>query len=96
MNEIGLHQKYIISVKNAAVNQIDPHAQYFVLRVDTDPAARAALVTYAAQVESANPQLAQELREWVDYFAGKIPHPITGLYHQRPNNEENHKASDSI
>lgn len=40
----GWYGKYII--KKANGEPIDPHAQYFVLRIDTDPHARAALREY--------------------------------------------------
>lgn len=43
----------------------DPNADYFVLRLDKDPAARAAALAYACYVESSNPQLANDIRERV-------------------------------
>ncbi|KKL93314.1 hypothetical protein LCGC14_1875890, partial [marine sediment metagenome] len=38
-----LYSKYKIQKMNG--KPIDPNAQYFVLRLDTDPAARAAMLT---------------------------------------------------
>ena len=40
----GLYKKYIITKANG--EPIDPEAQYFVLRIDTDPHAREALKAY--------------------------------------------------
>ena len=59
----GLHRKY-------AVTRVDgqedgPEAQYFVLRVDKDPAALSALVAYAGSVRKENPELADDLDIWL-------------------------------
>ena len=40
----------------------NPEAQYFVLRLDKDPHARTAALSYADSVESINPDLANDLR----------------------------------
>jgi len=60
----GLYGKYRIS--KADGTPTDPGAQYFVLRIDTDQAARMALQTYANYVEHDNPTLADDLRQWLD------------------------------
>jgi hypothetical protein len=58
-----LYRKYHIAKVDGT--PIDPAAQYFVLRIDTDPAARQALLHYAKCIEATNPQFAAELRGWV-------------------------------
>jgi hypothetical protein len=45
----GLYGKYII--QKADGSPIDPHADYFVLRLDTDPYARIAALEYAIQTD---------------------------------------------
>lgn len=44
----GLHNKYRIEKTDGT--PVDPRAEYFVLRIDTDIAARQALLAYAAAV----------------------------------------------
>lgn len=60
----GLYGKYRIA--KADGTPTDPKAQYFVLRIDTDQAARMALQTYANYVEHDSPALADDLRQWLD------------------------------
>ncbi len=55
----GYEKKYIIKKTNG--HPIDPFADYFVLRLDTDPHALEALRTYAESVVSDNPRLSFEL-----------------------------------
>ena len=43
----------------------DPDAQYFVLRIDEDPYALAALKFYAHNVREVNPDLAADLQKWI-------------------------------
>ena len=50
--------------------ETDPNAQYFVLRIDTDPAARAALLVYADQIKDVDPEFAKELQAWVFVYTG--------------------------
>jgi len=57
-----LFDKYIVKKAHGST---DPNAQYFVLRIDTDPAARAALLVYADQVKYDDPEFAKELQAWV-------------------------------
>lgn len=47
MAERGVYGKYVLS--KADGSEVDPQACYFVLRLDTDPAARAAARVYAEQ-----------------------------------------------
>ena len=42
---------------------IKPRAEYFVLRFDKDPHARAAMAAYADSVESVNPKFAEDIRK---------------------------------
>lgn len=58
-----LFDKYNITKTNG--EPIDPNAQYFVLRVDTDPAARAAVLEYARQIQLDDFDFSEQLREWV-------------------------------
>ena len=60
----GLYKKHIVT--RADGSPTDPDAQYFVLRIDTDPHARAALRTYVALVREDNPVLAVDLLLWLD------------------------------
>ena len=55
----GLYGKYIIT--KADGSPVDPNADYFVLRLDTDPAARHAARTYARDMHGRNQVLADEL-----------------------------------
>ena len=57
----GLYNKYII--QKADGTPIDPNADYFVLRLDTDKFAREALRFYASVIRQDNPYLAEELIE---------------------------------
>jgi hypothetical protein len=58
-----LYRKYEIKKTNG--EPVDQNAQYFVLRIDTDPAARAALLTYAEEISNEEPEFATQLRAWV-------------------------------
>ena len=55
--------KYV--VEKADGTPVDPEAQSFVLRLDTDPNARVAARAYARSVVRENNQFAQELTDWV-------------------------------
>lgn len=61
-----LYYKYEIIKTNG--EPTDPDAHYFVLRIDTDPAARAALITYADQIQDNEPEFAAQLRAWLAKF----------------------------
>ena len=62
MPERGVYGKYTIG--KADGSEIDPSACYFVLRLDTDPAARAAMKTYARKTE--NEELARDIEACID------------------------------
>lgn len=62
----GYYQKYIIAKMDGS--PVDPHADYFVLRLDTDEHARAVVRHYAHRIQSQNPLLAEELRQRVDVY----------------------------
>lgn len=55
----GLYRKYIIQKVDGT--PVEPMAEYFVLRVDKDPHARKALITYAKSVMEENPKFASEI-----------------------------------
>jgi len=61
INVKGLYQKYII--QKADGTPIDPSADYFVLRLDTDKYARGAIRNYANRIYGDNPILSKELRD---------------------------------
>jgi hypothetical protein len=63
----GVYGKYCI--EHADGSPIDPMAQYFVLRFDTDPAARIALKTYADAIEEDNPTLAGHIKYLVAIYS---------------------------
>jgi hypothetical protein len=62
----GLYNKYIIFKSDDS--PIDPEAQYFVLRIDKDQAARVAVLAYADQIEDKNPVFASDIRKMVTSF----------------------------
>lgn len=55
----GLYSKY--KVEKTDGSPIDDEAEYFVLRVDKDPHARAAIRAYARSIKKDNPELAESL-----------------------------------
>lgn len=59
----GLFGKY--DIKKSDGTPVDPDAQYFVLRIDTDVHARIALRAYARSIFEENPVLARDLRRWL-------------------------------
>lgn len=51
--------------------ETDPTAEYFVLRIDTDEAARGALLCYANSMRSQrNDVFAKELEDWIGKYSG--------------------------
>ncbi len=56
----GLYKKYQVT---KIEGDTDPNALYFVLRLDTDHAARVAAISYANRVADENPTLAKDLYE---------------------------------
>ena len=63
MDKQGLYQKY--EIKKTDGSPVDPKAEYFVLRLDTDKHAISAVAAYARSVHEDNPQFADELIAWV-------------------------------
>lgn len=55
----GLYNKY--KIEKADGTPVDPKAKYFVLRVDKDPHARAAMRAYSLSVQKDNPVLALDI-----------------------------------
>ena len=64
--EKGWYDKYLIM--KADGEPVDPEGVFFVLRLDTDPAAREAALVYAAAVISSDPELAAALRATVKLY----------------------------
>lgn len=64
----GLYQKYNITKIDGS--PINPNAQYFVLRLDTDRAARIATLAYAEAILNDNPLLAVELVDKINECGG--------------------------
>jgi hypothetical protein len=56
---VGLHEKF--RIQRVDGTPISAGARYFVLRIDDDPHARAALRAYAASCAAENPALAADL-----------------------------------
>lgn len=56
----GLYGKYLIAKANGM--PIEPKADYFILRLDTDKAARIAALVYAELIDEINHSLALDLR----------------------------------
>lgn len=71
-NENGLYRKYVVSVSKANGEQVDPDAEYLVLRLDTDEAARKAALVYADGIEDTMPELADDIRNWVATIENEI------------------------
>ena len=63
----GFKMKYVVS--KADGSPIDPEACYFVLRLDTDHAARAAMWTYAGVV--GNVELSEDIAVCLNELAGR-------------------------
>lgn len=55
----GLRQKYIIAKTSG--REVDPKADYFVLRLDKDPHAINAILRYAHSIRDDNPEFALDL-----------------------------------
>lgn len=70
-----LYNKYNVTKANG--EPTDPNAQYFVLRIDTDPAARVALIQYAYTQEDL--AFREELLDWAAKYYGKGD-PVENLY----------------
>ena len=73
----GLYGKYTVIKANG--EPIDPDAQYFVLRIDTDKHARVALEAYADSImedyrvgQIDNPKLAFGIRDWLFKITSQI------------------------
>jgi hypothetical protein len=69
MESKGLYGKYTIQKTDGT--PIDPDADYFILRLDTDKAARLAARRYADVISNINPVLAKELRERCNKYSAR-------------------------
>ena len=65
----GLYNKY--RIEKASGEPIDPKAQYFVLRIDTDLAAKKAMLTYADEMKKGGEiDFAHHIWKWVNSGGG--------------------------
>lgn len=62
----NIFDKYIVQKSDGS--PINPNAQYFVLRIDTDPAARKAALRYSSYISQTDPDFADEIFQWVMQF----------------------------
>jgi len=69
MDKQGLFNKYEV-VKHDGLQ--DPNAEYFVLRIDSDPHARKAALVYAESIQEENPNLAVDIYAQVAKHEGGI------------------------
>ena len=74
MKEKGLYGKYIVTKTDG--EPTEPQAQYFVLRIDTDPHAQKALVAYARSIKKDNPTLAEDLIKWLRDVTGDAKYTL--------------------
>jgi hypothetical protein len=70
----NLYNKYKVTKSDGS--PVDLNAQYFVLRVDTDPAARFALVAYANFIKRSDPQFSRELLVLVKQYEGAVEQSV--------------------
>lgn len=68
-----LYSKYIIIKTDGS--PIDEKADYFVLRLDTDPAAREAMLKYAEIIRSKNEEFSKEIEDRVWNYMKKTRCP---------------------
>lgn len=67
---LGIYGKYRIEKTDGT--PLDPKASYFVLRLDTDGAAREAMRTYAQEIRRRNPILAREIEALLKELDGRV------------------------
>lgn len=68
----GLYPKYIVTKADGTPVE----SPVFVLKPETDGAARKALIAYAFGINRQNPELARDLMNWVTQLAND--HPLPG------------------
>ena len=75
----GVYAKYRVTRTDGSSENGGKHAscRFFVLDLDHDPHARAALAAYAASCAETHPELASELDYTCDQMRGG-PDPVTG------------------
>lgn len=66
----GLYMKYIVEKSDGST--CDPEACYFVLRLDTQPEARAAMRVYADGIREELPQLADDIEDCCDELEQRV------------------------
>lgn len=65
----SIYSKYTITKVDGS--ETNPNAEYFVLRLDTDRHAQAAVLEYARSVASENPELAEDIRQLINWIEEK-------------------------
>src|SRR5574341_885094 len=86
-----LFRKY--DIKKADGSPTDPNAQYFVLRIDTDPAARSAVRNYAESIARIDPWFSEELLAWVSRYSEASNKACSGLVVRCANCQEELRTS---
>lgn len=79
----GLYNKYIVTKRDGS--PVDPDAFYFVLRLDTDMAAREAALCYANARATEMPLLAQDITATVMFYTerqGRLDGGLDGAGNQ--------------
>ena len=71
-NYPGLYGKFLV-FRTDTYEVIDDS---FTLRPEVDPHARLAMLVYAGSVEAQNPQLAGEIRMWIQAIEEKLPRRV--------------------
>ena len=66
----GLRNKYVITKTSGS--EVDPKADYFVLRLDKDPHAIAAILRYAFSIRKDNPEFALDLFAKAEEYTGGL------------------------
>ena len=64
----GLYEKYYIAKTDGS--PVDDGADYFVMRLDSDPHARKGALAYADSIKEQNPHLAFEIQQRVATYEG--------------------------
>jgi len=77
MKDGPLYNRYTITHKDGEPLPEDDTNRYFVLSVDTDPAARVALAAYAVAISPTHPTLARDIRRL--YLNHEIKYCICGM-----------------
>ena len=77
-----LYNKYTITKNNGV--SVDPEAEYFVLRLDSDPIALYALKKYAEAAKIEDPDLSKDLLKRIHYYNEKIKKDMESALESAP------------